>query len=85
LVDVIEDQPIMVLDYLVDNIQQVVRMRPKRKLEELEAKGLAKAMLEGLSFMHKMGRAHTGTLWYIYIVGLLMHQSLLKPECRYQA
>lgn len=45
----------MVLEYLVDNIQQVVRMRPRWKLEELEAKGLAKAVLEGLSFTHEMG------------------------------
>jgi hypothetical protein len=66
----------MVLDYLVDDIQQVVRMRPKRKLEELEAKGLPKAMLEGLSFMHEMGRAHSGT----YVVGYLHCGAIEAPE-----
>jgi serine/threonine protein kinase len=69
----------MVLEYLVGNIQQVVRMRPKRKLEELEAKGLAKAVLEGLSFMHEMGRAHSGTYVVdIYFVWLSKHQNLLS-------
>lgn len=33
LVDLIQNQPVMVLEYRNDNIQHVVNMRPKRKLE----------------------------------------------------
>ena len=60
LVDVIEGQSIMVLEHLVSNIQHLVNMRPKRKLEELEVKIVAKVMLEGLDRMHELNLAHTG-------------------------
>ena len=63
LVDVIDDQPIMVLEYLPGNVQRTVNMRPKRRLEIWEARSVAKVMLEGLSTLHEMNRAHTGTMW----------------------
>ena len=60
LVDVIQDQPMLVLEYLDTNIQHVVNQRPKRRLEDLEVKFVAKVMLEGLDRMHELKMVHTG-------------------------
>ena len=47
LVDVIEGQSILVLEYLDTNVQHVVNQRSKRRLDDLEVKSVAKSYLRG--------------------------------------
>ena len=60
LVDVIEGQSILVLEYLDTNVQHVVNQRPKRRLDDLEVKSVAKIILEGLDHMHELKLVHRG-------------------------
>ena len=58
LIDEVQDPPSLVLQYLDDNLWHASSLQ---RLNRLEIKRAAKAVLEGLILLHGLGRAHTGT------------------------
>ena len=48
------------LEYLAGNLHDVAIGRPSGTLDRREVKTVAKALLEGLDFLHRQNRVHTG-------------------------
>ena len=68
LVVVIEDQSILVLEYLDANTQHVVGQRSKRRLEDLEVESIARVTLKELDRMHELSMLHTGISRHMCII-----------------
>lgn len=58
MVDQIQDPPSMVLEYMEDNVQNLLK---RQKLSKQEAKSALKASFEALVVLHDENVVHTGT------------------------
>ena len=59
LIDVIDQPPAIVLEYLDDNL---LRASNSKKLERVDIKFVARSVLEALKVLHEDGYVHTGNI-----------------------
>ena len=57
MIDIIESQPSLVLEYLDDNLLDLCK---RKKLEGSDVKVVARTVLEALAVLHENGFVHTG-------------------------